>query len=92
MSISGGIGVKLNLDEGSMNHRFLFGEDQGRYIIAIPDSMLTSITDILISKNIFYQNIGKSYGEKIIINDNEEIQIKLLKKIHENWFKNYLKE
>ena len=92
MSISGGIGVKLNLDEGSMNHRFLFGEDQGRYIIAIPDSMLTSITDILISKNIFYQNIGKSYGEKIILNDNEEIQIKSLKKIHENWFKNYLKE
>ena len=92
MSISGGIGVKLNLDEGSMNHRFLFGEDQGRYIIALPDSMLTSITDILISKNIFYQNIGKSYGEKIIINDNEEIQIKSLKKIHENWFKNYLKE
>jgi len=54
--------------------------------------MLKSITDILISKNIFYQNIGKSYGEKIIINDNEEIQIKSLKKIHENWFKNYLKE
>ncbi|MGY9041154.1 MAG: phosphoribosylformylglycinamidine synthase subunit PurL, partial [Alphaproteobacteria bacterium] len=35
MSISGGIGVKIHLDEKDVSPKFLFGEDQGRYIISV---------------------------------------------------------
>ena len=40
MSISGGIGVKIHLDEKDVSPKFLFGEDQGRYIISVPDEMI----------------------------------------------------
>ena len=91
MSISGGIGVKIHLDEKDISPKFLFGEDQGRYIISAPDDLISDILRILESKNIFFQKIGKTSGNKIIINDSEEIEIKSLKKIHEDWFNEYLK-
>ena len=91
MSISGGIGVKIHLDEKDVSPKFLFGEDQGRYIISAPDEQISDILRILKSKNIFFQKIGKTFGTKIIINDSEEIEIKSLKKIHEDWFNEYLK-
>ena len=91
MSISGGIGVKIHLDEKDVSPKFLFGEDQGRYIISVPDELISDILRILESKNIFFQKIGKTSGTKIIINDSEEIEIKSLKKIHEDWFNEYLK-
>ena len=91
MSISGGIGVKIHLDEKDVSPKFLFGEDQGRYIISVPDELISDILRILESKNIFFQKIGKTSGTKIIINDSEEIEIKSLKKIHEYLFNEYLK-
>tara|TARA_B110001450_G_scaffold60847_1_gene57637 strand:- start:2933 stop:5122 length:2190 start_codon:yes stop_codon:yes gene_type:complete len=91
MSISGGIGVKIHLDEKDVSPKFLFGEDQGRYIISVPDELISDILRMLESKNIFFQKIGKTSGTKIIINDSEEIEIKSLKKIHEDWFNEYLK-
>ncbi|MDB9926287.1 phosphoribosylformylglycinamidine synthase subunit PurL [Hyphomicrobiales bacterium] len=91
MSISGGIGVKIHLDEKDVSPKFLFGEDQGRYIISVPDELISDILRILELKNIFFQKIGKTSGTKIIINDSEEIEIKSLKKIHEDWFNEYLK-
>jgi len=91
MSISGGIGVKIHLDEKDVSPNFLFGEDQGRYIISVPDELISDILRILESKNIFFQKIGKTSGTKIIINNSEEIEIKSLKKIHEDWFNEYLK-
>ena len=91
MSISGGIGVKIHLDEKDVSPKFLFGEDQGRYIISVPDELISDILKILESKNIFFQKIGKTSGTKIIINNSEEIEIKSLKKIHEDWFNEYLK-
>ena len=91
MSISGGIGVKIHLDEKDVSPKFLFGEDQGRYIISVPDELISDILRMLESKNIFFQKIGKTSGTKIIINNSEEIEIKSLKKIHEDWFNEYLK-
>ena len=92
MSISGNIGVKINLDKENLNDKFLFGEDQGRYIISVSDGLASEVTKILDDKRIFFQKIGKTGGKKLIINDHEEAAIQTLKKIHENWFNNYLEE
>jgi phosphoribosylformylglycinamidine synthase len=92
MSISGNIGVKINLDKENLNDKFLFGEDQGRYIISVSDGLASEVTKILDDKGIFFQKIGKTGGKKLIINDHEEAAIETLKKIHENWFNNYLEE
>ncbi len=92
MSISGNIGVKISLDKENINDKFLFGEDQGRYIISIPDKQMSEITKILNDKEIFFQKVGKAFGKKLIINNNEEVEIENLKNLHENWFNEYLEE
>ena len=81
-----------NLDKENLNDKFLFGEDQGRYIISVSDGLASEVTKILDDKGIFFQKIGKTGGKKLIINDHEEAAIETLKKIHENWFNNYLEE
>ena len=80
------------LDKENLNDKFLLGEDQGRYIISVSDGLTSEVTKILDDKGIFFQKIGKAGGKKLIINDHEEAAIETLKKIHENWFNNYLEE
>ena len=92
MSISGNIGVRINLDKENLNDKFLFGEDQGRYIISISDKQMSEITKIFNDREIFFQKVGKTCGKKLIINDNEEVEIEVLKNLHENWFNKYLEE
>ena len=92
MSISGNIGVRINLDKENLNDKFLFGEDQGRYIISISDKQMSEIIKIFNDREIFFQKVGKTCGKKLIINDNEEVEIEVLKNLHENWFNKYLEE
>ena len=92
MSISGNIGVRINLEKENLNDKFLFGEDQGRYIISISDKQMSEITKIFNDREIFFQKVGKTCGKKLIINDNEEVEIEVLKNLHENWFNKYLEE
>ena len=56
------------------------------------DELASEVTKILDDKEIFFQKIGKTGGKKLIINDQEAVEIETLKKIHENWFNNYLEE
>jgi phosphoribosylformylglycinamidine synthase II len=90
MCIAGNIGVKLDLNKEEMNHGFLFGEDQGRYIISVPKSFLSSTIKTLEGKGIYSQNIGETRGKKIIINEQDQISIETLRDLHEKWFKEYM--
>ena len=44
---------------------------------------------LLNEKNVFFEEIGRTCNNEIIIN-NKKINILELKKIYENWFNNYL--
>ena len=91
MSISGEIGFQLNLDKSNLNYSFLFGEDQGRYIISVEDKNLNDAIEYIKKSNISYLNIGKTNGKKIKIDRDNEIDIEELRDLYENWFKSYLK-
>ena len=91
MSISGEIGFQLNIDKSNLNYSFLFGEDQGRYIISVEDKNLNDAIEYIKKSNISYLNIGKTNGKKIKIDRDNEIDIEELRDLYENWFKSYLK-
>ena len=90
MCIAGNIGVKLDLNKEEMKIKYLFGEDQGRYIISVPKSFLSSTIKTLEGKGIYSQNIGETRGKKIIINEQDQISIETLRDLHEKWFKEYM--
>ena len=89
MALSGNIGFELLLEKEFSNHRFLFGEDQSRYIITLQDHKIDEAMSLLNEKRIQYHNLGKTKGVKLILNE-EEISLKELKNLHESWFDNYL--
>ena len=88
MAIKNNIGFEIKTNK-SNSHRFLFGEDQGRYIISIQDKNLIKVKKILEESNIIYTIAGVTIDKVIKVNE-EEIPIDEIKEIYENWFTKYL--
>ena len=90
MCISGNIGAYISLPKNNMNiHKYLFGEDQSRYVLEINKNNKNKICKILDKSNIYYEIIGKTQKNKLEIEKNSFIEIKYLKQYYENWFKTY---
>ena len=66
---------------------WLFGEDQGRYIIISSKSeeIIKKASDIGINASI----LGKINGEYFSVNNNSKISIEKLANLRNNWFRNY---
>ena len=88
MAIKNNIGFEIKTNK-SNSHRFLFGEDQGRYIISIQDKNLIKVKKILEESNVIYIIAGVTIDKIIKVNE-EEIPIDEIKEIYENWFTKYL--
>ena len=88
MSMKNEIGFKINTDKNN-SHYFLFGEDQSRYVISSTKDNVDNIVSILKEENIIYEIIGTTTKGNIIVND-EQMEIKEIKDLYENWFINYL--
>ena len=67
----------------------MFGEDQARYVVAVEKNKVEDVRLLLSEKNVFFEEIGQTCKDKIIIN-NKQISILELKEIYENWFNNYI--
>jgi len=88
MTIKNNIGFKIESAKEN-SHRFLFGEDQGRYIISTQEKNLDEIKKVLNENNVIYNVVGNTI-EKIIEVNEEKILIDEIKEIYENWFTKYL--
>ncbi|MFL2834192.1 MAG: phosphoribosylformylglycinamidine synthase subunit PurL [Alphaproteobacteria bacterium] len=90
MAIKNNIGFEIETDK-SNSHRFLFGEDQGRYIVSIKEKNLIKVKKILEENNVIYTIAGVTIDKIIKVNE-EKIHIDIIKEIYENWFTRYLSE
>ena len=90
MSMKYNYGFDIQLNKRDLNS-YLFGEDQARYVISVAEKNLKKVRYKLEEKDIYFENIGKTVKDFIILND-EQMTVKELKNIYENWFNNYLSE
>ena len=90
MSMKYNYGFDIKLKKRDLNS-YLFGEDQARYVISVAEKNLKKVRYKLEEKDIYFENIGKTVKDFIILND-EQMTVKELKNIYENWFNNYLSE
>ena len=56
MCLSKNIG--FNFYKLPKSHKFLFGEDQSRYLIAVNKSKKANVEKLLSNSDIYYKNIG----------------------------------
>ena len=91
MCIKGKKGATLKKSNYLINQfEYLFGEDQGRYIIEISKDDLENATKILQENSVHFDELGLVNEDSLIINDKTKVSIDDLIKSHTNWLTNYM--
>ena len=90
MGTEGKIGVNIEIPNNNIsNNQYLFGEDQSRYIIEISETNKNEVYSILKENSVYFEIIGKTIKENMVIKNEFNISIDELKKINSEWFINY---
>ncbi len=91
MCIKGKKGATLTKPKYLINEfEFLFGEDQGRYIIEIEKNNFKDVTEILEKNSVYYDELGHVNNDSLFINDKSKVSIDDLIKSHTTWLTNYM--
>jgi phosphoribosylformylglycinamidine synthase len=90
MAMAGGIGAEIGAPEGVPLHGFLFGEDQGRYVLAVDADHAPDILYEAGALGIPAALIGAVGGSSLIWPDGTSISVAELKAAHEAWLPDYM--
>jgi phosphoribosylformylglycinamidine synthase II len=92
MALAGDIGVEAGVAGTTVQVTpFFFGEDQARYLLAVPAKDADKIEGELRAAGIIHALIGKTVAEKIVrVTGEGEIALADLRKAHEGWFPAYM--
>jgi phosphoribosylformylglycinamidine synthase len=92
MALAGNIGVDVGVAGTTVEAiPFFFGEDQARYVLAVPAKEAGKIEGELREAGIIHAIIGKTIADKVVRVQREgEVSIAVLCKAHEEWFPKYM--
>ena len=91
MCIKGKKGVTLKKPNYLINKfEYLFGEDQGRYIIEIDKDNLKKVIKILSGNSVHFDEFGTINDDNLVIDDKSKVSIDDLIKSHTIWLTNYM--
>jgi phosphoribosylformylglycinamidine synthase II len=91
MCIQGKKGAILKKPKHLINQfEYLFGEDQGRYILEVDNNNLQNVTSILKENSVHFDELGTVNDGDLIIDDKSKISIDDLVKSHTTWLTNYM--
>jgi phosphoribosylformylglycinamidine synthase II len=91
MCIKGKKGATLKKPNYLINQfEYLFGEDQGRYIIEIDKNDLQNVTEMLLENSVHFDELGTVNEGDLIIDDKSKVSIDDLIKSHTIWLTNYM--
>ncbi|MFQ5783931.1 MAG: phosphoribosylformylglycinamidine synthase subunit PurL [Alphaproteobacteria bacterium] len=91
MALAGGIGATLAVPEdGPPPHAWAFGEDQGRYVIAVPAEAAAAILADAAAAEIPAETVGRSGGAALTVSGENPISLDELRAVHEAWLPAYM--
>ena len=92
MCSSGKVGARIKIPKKYTNpHKYLFGEDQSRYIIEVSEKDNKNVINILENNSIYYENIGKTQEKSLDLDTQFSIKLEDLKNLSSRWFNEYFK-
>jgi phosphoribosylformylglycinamidine synthase len=88
MAMAGGIGATIAVPDGMPAHAFLFGEDQGRYLLATaqPDPVLAAAA----RASVPIARLGVVGGDALTVPGADAISVEELRRINEAWLPDYM--
>jgi phosphoribosylformylglycinamidine synthase len=90
MAMAGGIGASIGLAGLADAIAFWYGEDQGRYVIAAPFAEADRIIEEARAAYIPVAALGKTGGDRLVLEDSDSIAVSALRAAHEAWFPNFM--
>ncbi|WP_375654563.1 MULTISPECIES: phosphoribosylformylglycinamidine synthase subunit PurL [unclassified Bartonella] len=92
MVIKAGKGIKVKLSNKSPHHAELFGEDQGRYLLAVKPHSLNSLKERAQINTVSLTELGQVEGTSLNIDGILTLSVDKLTKAYENWFPQFMGE
>ena len=68
---------------------YLFGEDQGRYVLEIDNKNIQKVEKLLKENNIYYEYIGETQEKIFEIVGEMKLDVNDLFKVNNQWYNNY---
>jgi len=92
MAMAGGIGVTITLAPfGNLPaHAALFGEDQARYLIAVPEDVAAAVIGRAEATGVPVARIGVTGGDAFVVSGVCALPLARLREAHEGWFPRYM--
>jgi Phosphoribosylformylglycinamidine (FGAM) synthase, synthetase domain len=90
MTFANSIGVKTEKPKNLRNlTQYLFGEDQGRYILEIDKKNYTTVEKIIKNADVYFENIGITQKNYFEISGEMKTAVNDLFKVNNQWYNNF---
>jgi phosphoribosylformylglycinamidine synthase II len=91
MAMAGGMGALLEpLPSSLPAHAFFFGEDQARYLLALPMDEVRTVLDEAAEERVPAVLVGWVGGRDLVLTGSESITVAALKQAHEGWLPSFM--
>ena len=91
MAMASGIGAALDRPaDGNDGAGWLFGEDQGRYLLAVDPESLPNLLDEARMAGVIARAIGKTGGQSLTLEGCDTICLSEMVERHEGWLSSYM--
>jgi phosphoribosylformylglycinamidine synthase len=90
MCLPAGIGAEIAFPEGTPPEAFAFGEDQARYLIAVPAEHSQALLEEALQRNIPVTHLGKTSGDALVVEGLLGEKIEALRALNESWLPDYM--
>ena len=89
MALAGNIGADISLPKKNP-HAFLFGEDQGRYIVAVSEDAADDIITTALKAKVKVKRLGTTGGTELTLGGENPISLEDIRTAHEGWLPTYM--
>ena len=90
MALASGIGADLELPADFDSTAWLFGEEQGRYLLAVPREHLDHALDLGRARGVLVRPVGTTGGAALTLGGGNAISLSELGEVHEAWLPTYM--
>ncbi len=90
MALASDVGVTLTEDSGLPIHAALFGEDQARYLLAVPADAVAQIAHDAAAAGVALARIGQAGGSNVVVEGVLNLPLERLRQAHEGWMPAYM--
>jgi len=89
MAMASGIGCSLALDPGP-RHAYLFGEDQGRYVVTCTPADADRILADAEARDVPIRLLGRTGGDRLVVAGESGPTVTALRAAHEAWLPHHM--